>query len=85
MRAIILIAMFLFMGCTDQICAKNYGGSAIVNMTCGKKLINITWKESDLWIVSRPMTSDDIPETYNFNESSSFGVLEGTITVKECR
>ena len=45
--------------------------------------MNITWKDSDLWYLTKPMTDDDVAETYTFQEDSKMGVLEGTVTVVE--
>jgi hypothetical protein len=47
------------------------------------KLVNITWKEDDVWYLTRPMHSEEVPEEYTFKESSSFGIMEGTMTIKE--
>jgi len=51
----------------------------------GQKLVMVTWKEEDLWILTRPMKSTDTTETYTFSEESSFGVWEGTYTIYEVR
>lgn len=45
----------------------------------------ITWKDDSLWYLTRPMTDDDIAETHTFQQSSEFGVFEGTITVVESK
>lgn len=50
-----------------------------------QKLEMITWKDDSLWYLTRPMTDDDIPETHTFQQSSEFGVFEGTITIVEKR
>jgi len=48
------------------------------------KLINATWKEGDsIWYLTRPSKTGDISETYNFNESSSFGMMEGKVIIVE--
>jgi hypothetical protein len=72
-------------GCTDQMAAKRLGGSAEIDLPPCRKLINVTWKEESLWYLTRAMQSADAVESYVFKESSSFGVWEGTVTLKESR
>lgn len=83
-----LAALFLiscFVGCTEQMQIRSFGGDGTVKLPAGKKLINATWKESNLWVLTRPMRTDEQPETFLFQESSSFGIMEGSITFIETR
>lgn len=80
---IILVVIGMFTGCTSQQMARNYGGSETIELDPGVKLENITWKDNDLWILTRPMYEGETAETHTFGESSSFGIFEGTITVVE--
>ena len=82
---IIAIAAFALTSCTDNEMAKNFGGSMSFELPKGQKLVNITWKENELWYLSRTMTSTDSVETYTFQEKSSYGIQEGTITIKESK
>lgn len=52
-------------------------------LPAGQKLLMVTWKDSDLWLLWRPMRADDIAETYTLKEESTFGVFNGTVTIKE--
>ena len=76
-------ALVLITSCTQNEMAKNYGGSMTIDLVTGQKLVNVTWKEDEIWYLTKPMTSSDSAETYTFHESSSFGVWEGTVTIKE--
>ena len=49
------------------------------------KLEMITWKENSLWYLTRPMTENDIAEVHTFQQSSEFGVFEGTVTIVETK
>jgi hypothetical protein len=62
---------------------RNLGGEMTVELEPGQKLEEITWKEDSLWILSRPMRDDEVPETHTFYEDAEWGVLEGKITVIE--
>ena len=68
-------------GCQSAV--KNYGGSMTLELEPNQKLEEITWKDDSLWYLTRPMTKDDIAETHTFQESSNFGVFDGTVTVIE--
>jgi hypothetical protein len=76
--------MFM-VGCTDNIRARNFGGTANLDLPPNQKLVNVTWKEDDIWYLTRPMRDDELAETYSFQESSSFGMLEGTVKIHEIK
>lgn len=85
---IVAIAFFLaFMnsGCTENDRAKSFGGSFTVQLPKDKKLVTATWKNSDFWYLVRDMREGEYPETYNFQEVSNFGILQGSITLVEQR
>ena len=79
-----LIVCALF-ACTENQKAKSFGGNAEVTLPKGQKLVNATWKDDNLWYLTRPMTSIDSATTYSFHEESSFGVWEGTYTIIEVK
>lgn len=68
-------------GC--QGAARSFGGSVTLRLDPGTKLEEITWKDDSLWYLSRPMREDEVPETHTFQQSSEWGVFEGTVIVIE--
>jgi hypothetical protein len=78
--AIILVALMLT-GCHTA--TKDMGGEMTVELNPGQKLEEITWKDSNLWILTRPFREGEEPETHTFYEDSEWGVFEGTVTVIE--
>jgi hypothetical protein len=74
-----------FTSCTQNERARSLGGTAVEVLPKGRKLVNVTWKETELWILTRPMTVDDVAESYEFKESSSWGLLEGTVKIQEVK
>lgn len=70
-------------GCTQQQRAKKFGGNATIDLSKGKKLINVTWKDDNIWYLTRPMNESDKEETYEFTESSNYGIAEGKVTIRE--
>jgi hypothetical protein len=87
MKKVILsiLAISLLASCTQNERAKSFGGTATVNLPQGKKLVNITWKEDQIWYLTRTMNSSDSAETYTFQEESSYGMMEGTVILKETK
>lgn len=79
--AIAAVATCTLTGC--QRAAKNFGGDMTLDLPAGQKLEEITWKDNSLWYLTKPMTEEDVAETYTFYESSEFGVWEGTVTIIE--
>jgi len=81
-----LFGIFLFLffnSCTQNQRAKKFGGKAEITLPANQKLINATWKDDNLWYLTRPMSEADSAETYTFQEASSFGILEGTYITRE--
>lgn len=83
--AFIVIILSFLVGCTDNQRAKTFGGTATINLPPKTKLVTVTWKEADLWYLTRPMKEDEEPETYTFNEDSQWGLLEGTVIIQESK
>ncbi len=86
MKKIILLAAMVAMltGC-DQYYTRNFGGKSTIELDKGQRLVEITWKESNIWILTEPMDSDYIPKTKTFYENSCLGTLEGKITIIESK
>ena len=59
--------------------AKIFGGTTTIKLKDDEKLVNVTWKDSNLWYLSRPMKKDEVAETYEFKEVSNLGILNGTV------
>ena len=73
-----------FVSCTQNQMARNFGGTEVINLEPGKRLVNITWKGNDnasLWILTKQDTT--APSTYSFKEKSGFGNMEGEVIINE--
>ena len=73
-----LTLCFGMTGC--QSVTKDFGGSTTIEL---EPLEEISWIDDSLWYVTRPMTYDYIAETHTFQQSSNFGMFEGTVTIIE--
>ena len=83
---VIVLVVFAMSSCTEQSRAKDLGGETTIKLEPGQKLVEATWKgDGDLWYLTEPMDSDYIPKTKTFKESSSWGIMEGTVTFIETR
>jgi hypothetical protein len=80
---VITILTLLLSSCTKNQRVKKWGGSATIELPAGQKLIHCTWKDSNLWYLTRPMNKKDSVEIYTFQEKSNLGLREGTYTIKE--
>lgn len=79
--AALLVLSFCLSGCQEI--TRNYGGTTEIDLEPGLKLEEITWKDDNLWYLTRPMTDEDIAETHTFEESSLWGICEGTVIIRE--
>ena len=81
-----LIAILSLTACENQL-AKTFG-KMTVELEKDQKLVNASWKtysesNTSLWLLTRVRKADEQPETYQYIEKSTFGVLEGTVTIVE--
>lgn len=51
----------------------------------GRKVLNVTWKDDSLWILTRPTKTNEKPETLIFQEESAYGFIEGKVVITEQR
>jgi hypothetical protein len=80
---LVLVMALATVSCTENIRARNWGGTSTVELEKGKTLVNATWKNTDLWLLTKDRPDGQEPSTYEFSEDSSFGVMEGKIIIKE--
>lgn len=81
---LLLVALsFCLIGCTEQERAKKWGGTATMKLPPGAKLVMLTWKGDQLWVLHRARRPDEKVETYNLKENSSWGVVEGLVRIEE--
>lgn len=69
--------------CTENERVRHFGGTQTINLPAHTKLENVTWKDVEMWILTRPMRAGETPETYSFQEKSNWGVMEGTVNIVE--
>jgi hypothetical protein len=82
----LMLGLAMILGsCTQNQRAKQWGGTANYTLECNKKLIEVTWKGDQMWFLTREMKDDEVAETYQFKEESSYGIMEGTVVIKECK
>lgn len=78
----LFLSLFCFTGCNSA--AKYYGGSMTIELPAGEKFIACDWDEDDgFWYLTRPMRAGEFAETYTFQQDTTWGVFEGTITIIE--
>lgn len=75
---LLAVAILTLASCTDNQRARQFGGTETIDIPEGRILVNCTWKQDDLWILTKDTTTGKM----YFNEKSSFGVLEGEINFK---
>jgi hypothetical protein len=71
------------LACTTNDNVKNYGGTGYVKLDPGRKFVNITWKDNNMWILTRKMKEGEKAEEFEFKESSDMGVWEGKLIIIE--
>lgn len=82
---LLVVLMASLTACTSNTSARYYGGTTTINLDTNRKFVDITWKDDNLWVLTKPMIENDIAETYRFEEDSRYGVWEGTVIIKETK
>lgn len=80
-----LLVVSLLASCSSNEMAKNYGGTMTVTLPPNQKLLNVTWKDANLWYLTREMKVTDSLESYTFQEKSGLGIQEGTVIFIESK
>lgn len=68
---------------TPPAVVKKMGGESVVTLPKKYKLIYATWKEDSLWLLYRPFRAGEKAETFIYKEESGYGIIEGTVYIKE--
>lgn len=79
-----ILSLFMF-SCTENSRAKHFGGTAKLDVPCGQKVQNITWKDNELWYSTVPMEAGYKPQVHTFSEESSWGMMEGAYKLTESK
>lgn len=78
---ILLIGLLISTSCTDNRRARNWGGTETIRLreftNPTEKVINVTWKGDNLWI----LTQDTVSKTLYFREKSNLGIAEGKVII----
>jgi hypothetical protein len=78
MKKYIFFLPILFVSCTDNARSRSWGGKETVILHENEVLVNATWKETNLWLLTKDTTTGEM----FFREKSSYGILEGEIQFK---
>lgn len=85
-KILVVLFSFIFLfSCTENKRARTFGGTENINITNGYKVVNCTWKDDDLWILTTKMNENEQPRILKFQETSAWGIFEGTIILKESK
>ncbi len=79
----LVLSSLVLSGCTQNERAKNFGGKMTIKLEKGHKLVNATWKDDSLWLLTRPMREGEDAEVLTFKQESSWGVWEGEVSLVE--
>lgn len=82
---IMIVAGVTIPACTKQERVRTFGGTEVINVEPGKRVMMATWKETDLFYMVEDMPEDYTPHDKTLVESSSYGILESKIIFRESR
>ena len=82
---VIIMIIVIAESCSAQSMTRNWGGEMETTLEPNKKLVEVTWKNDSLWYLTKDMKDGDEAETYEFSQSSSLGIFEGTVIIHEVK
>lgn len=77
--------LLTLLACTDNQRTKAFGGDMTIKVPCDQVVFDTTWKGEDLWYATHPAGEGWRPEKKVFTEYSSFGLVQGHVTLVESR
>lgn len=80
---VLILSMVFSVACTSNEIAKNYGGTITIDLPQGEKLEVATWKDANLWYLTRKARAGETPEKHEFHEQSTYGMMQGTVIFQE--
>lgn len=84
---LVLFIIYLMVSClrsfSEQGVTRSYGGEMDVDLEPNRKLVEVTWKDANLWYLTKAMTDDDVAEDYVFQEKDPLGWMEGSVIIHE--
>lgn len=86
-RVFVMVLAFILLtvsGC-QQMMTKSLGGNMTINLEPNLKLEEITWKNDNLWYLTKPMVDSDIAEIHTFQKKSELGIFEGSVIIIESK
>lgn len=84
--AIVLMALVVTLSFSScQGCTRQWGGTTTIELEPGEKLVEVTWKDNNVWYLVEPMEPSYMPKTKVFKEQSNAGVFEGQVIFIEKR
>jgi hypothetical protein len=75
------MSLLVLSSCTENQQARRWGGTETIELETNQRLVNATWKDTDLWLLTK--TDSTRPTVYEFIEKSNWGVMNGKIKIKE--
>ena len=81
----LITLLFTLLACTDNQRTKAFGGEMTITVPCDQTVFDVTWKGQNLWYATQPASAGWTPQTKRFAESSSYGVIQGEVTLTESR
>ena len=78
-KLITLSVILLLASCTEQARTRKLGGKTEIKLPKGERLLNATWKDSNIFYLTEPYDSNYKPKKKIFRESSSFGIYQSEV------
>lgn len=82
---ILMFSVAVYYLTSTNFAARKLGGTITVKLEPGQKLINATWKETELWYLTEEMSDDYQPKKKIFQEQSLHGIIEGKVVFVETK
>lgn len=86
-KFLLITALVILAGCTERDMARSFGGSETIELAECERLATeagVTWgyQSNNIWLLTTK-DCEKPPREYTYRRSTTFGIFEGTLIIKE--
>lgn len=79
---LVSILAFALTGC-DQVLVRSGFSNMTINLPCGHKYVNASWKEAEIWYATRPANPGETFVTVTYKQQTPVNILSGSVMFVE--
>ena len=83
LRLIVISALALTLAGCDQVLVRSGWSNMTINLPCGQKYVNASWKETEIWYAYRPANPGEAYATVTYKQQTPTNIMSGSVKFVE--